>query len=457
MLCIYYYDVFNSGEGHRIVRPWESGPARKVVLVNNQDRQVVPVVYQNRQAAASGNQNGQAAPSDNQIGLRIVRPWESGPAREVVIVNNQDRQVVPVVGQNRQAAASGNQNGQAAPSDNENGQAALSDNQNGYTAPVNNQNEQIAPASYRQPAPVDQEGQVLQAHLTILNLFHRMPKPTVTSRIWVDSLQAGYLTHMDEFDKTIFERTARCQTKLAYIAHIQNILENDHRSWLPIQGHQTPAMDASGFTAAMPGTSAMPPLLPFPPAMPGPSAVYPAQVPPFPPTLPGINMAWSTDAPQHTSIIGQPAQLVAPETSSAQPKVSAYGSGPSHTPQREESVPVVMPGTSSSDAFGLQSAHPPSFLNGPPQKASKSRSTPPTGNHHHFMSTESKAILEEWYTANNNNPYADDNTAKELSQRCGEPVSRVKKWLSNKRNGDKNTKGFVGRRKRNEFGKPYKK
>ena len=507
MLCI-YYGVFNSGEGQRIVRPWESGPARHVVLVNNDDGQVVPVVDQNGQAAASGNQNGQAAPSNNQNGLRIVRPWESGPAREVVLVNNQDRQVADVVNQNgqaapsdnqsrqalpsdnqnlqavtsdnrnRQAAPSDNQNGQAAPSDNYNGQAAPSDNYNGQaapsdnqdrnTAPVNNPNEQAAPSNYGQGAPVDQDGQVLQAHLDLLNLFHGMPKPTEMSRIWVDSLQAGYLTHMDEFDRTIFERPARCQTKLAYIAHIQNILENHHRSWLPIQGHQTQTLDigrpvayqgsvnTSGFTAAMPVTSAMPPVLPFPPAMPGTSAVYPAQMPLFPPPLPGTNMDRSTDAPLHTSVIGQPAQLVAPETSSAQPKVTAYGSGPIHTPQREESVPVVMPGTSSSDAFGLGSVHP-SSLNAPPQKASKSRSTPPTGNHHHFMSTESKAILEEWYTTNKDTPYADDATAKELSQRCGEPVSRVKKWLSNKRNSDKNTKGFVGRRKRNDYGKPYDK
>ena len=119
---------------------------------------------------------------------------------------------------------------------------------------------------------------------------------------------------------------------------------------------------------------------------------------------------------------------------------------------------LLRPGTSSSDAFGLGSVRPPLSLNAPPQKASKSRPTPPTGNHHHhFMSTESKAILEEWYTANKDNPYADDDTAKELSQRCGEPMSRVKKWLSNKRNSDKNTKGFVGRRKRNDYGKPYDK
>ena len=389
-------------------------------------------------------------------------------------MNNQDRKAVPVVDQNGQAARSDSQNGQAAPSDNQsrqgipsdnqNGQAAPSDNQDGYTAPVNNLNEQIAPASYGQPAPADHDGQVLQVHLDLLNLFHRVPKPTEMSRIWVDSLQAAYLTHMDEFDRTIFERTARCCTKLSYIAHLQNILENYLRSWLPVQGevvadnrsgHQTPAMDisrpiayqgpvnASGFTAAMSGTS----------------AVYPAQVPPFPPTLPGTNLPRSSDISLHTSVIGQPAQLVVPATDSTQPKVPAYGPGPIHAPQGEESVPVAMPGTSSSDAFGLGSVRPPSSLNAPqsPQKTPKSRTAPPTGNHHHFMSTESKAIMEEWYTANKDNPYANDATAEELSQRCWEPMSRVKKWLSNKRNNDKNTKGFVGHWKRNDYAKPYDK
>ena len=232
---------------------------------------------------------------------------------------------------------------------------APSDNQDRNTAPVNNPNEQTVPSNYGQGAPVDQDGQVLQAHLDLLNLFHGMPKPTEMSRIWVDSLQAGYLTHMDEFDRTIFERTARCQTKLAYIAHIQNILENHHRSWLPIQGPQTQTLDigrpvayqgpanTSSFTAAMPGTSAMPPVLPFPPAMPGPSAVYPIQVPLSLPPLPGTNMARSGDVSLHTPVIGQPPQLGAPETSSAQPKVTAYGSGPIRAPQREESVPVAAP------------------------------------------------------------------------------------------------------------------
>jgi hypothetical protein len=70
------------------------------------------------------------------------------------------------------------------------------------------------------------------------------------------------------------------------------------------------------------------------------------------------------------------------------------------------------------------------------------------------MPDAARAILEAWYVSNRECPYADDATVQELIQRCGEPEHRIKKWLDNRRHADGNTKGFVGRRKKNEYAKP---
>jgi hypothetical protein len=70
------------------------------------------------------------------------------------------------------------------------------------------------------------------------------------------------------------------------------------------------------------------------------------------------------------------------------------------------------------------------------------------------MPEAAKALLEEWYTSNRECPYADDATIHVFVARCGEPAHRIKKWMDNRRHADKNTKGFVGRRKKSEYAKP---
>jgi hypothetical protein len=77
----------------------------------------------------------------------------------------------------------------------------------------------------------------------------------------------------------------------------------------------------------------------------------------------------------------------------------------------------------------------------------------PSTNTHHFMPPAARAILEAWYAGNKPCPYPDDALAQELAQRCREPVRRVLRWLSNRRSADRNTKGSVGRRKRDGYAK----